>query len=499
MEEKSYKKYVMYAGWAISLIQLIISIVLEVMIIKMNLLPLKYVMFIGVALLIVDVAIAVAQKWFVPGIITKIISVILCVAMVVGCMYVNATDDTISKITGVTTKIDNINVYVLKDDKAETITDAKDYKFGILKELDRTNTDTVLKDFSEDLGQNIDTTEYEGLTELVDALYNGDVEAIVLNTAYIGIITEQSGYEDFESKVKSVYNKDIESQVQAEDPTLGENETEDPYKEYEDYLYNGDDIFTLYVSGIDTTGTPAVNRNSDVNILLTVNTNTRQILMISTPRDYFVPLSISNGVKDKLTHAGCYGIDVSVDTLEMLYGVNIDHYLKVNFSGFTKIIDSLGGVTVNSDYDFTAVSGQHYVVGANTLNGSEALAFARERHAFASGDRQRGKNQMAVIEAVINEMTSSSMLLNYTSVLSALSDSMVTDMSYDEISDLVKMQLSDMSGWDIVRYSVDGTGDEQMTYSLNSKNYVMVPDQSTVDHAKSLLSSIYNNTSISKD
>lgn len=493
MKNKDLKRIMMYSGWIICLVQLLISIILEVMIIKMNLLPLKYVFFIGIALVIIDVIFAVTQKWLIPGIVTKGISVILCVVMVVGCLYVNATDSTISKITGVTTKIDNINVYVLKEDKANKIVDAKDYKFGILTELDRANTDTVVKEWDEELGKKIDTAEYDGVTDLVDSLYNHDVQAIILNTAYIGVITEQEGFEDFNSKVKSISYKDIESQVKSEDSTKGENETEDPYKEYQNYLYNGDDVFTIYVSGIDTTGSPSVNRNSDVNILMTVNTNTRQILMISTPRDFYVPLSISNGVKDKLTHAGCYGIDVSVNTLEMLYGVNIDHYIKVNFSGFKKIINALDGIDVYSEYAFSAGEGFSYVKGINYLNGDDALAFARARHAFASGDRQRGKNQMAVIEAVINKMVSSSMLINYTSVLSALSDSMVTNMSYDEISDLVKMQLSNMSEWDIVRYSVDGTGDNQLTYSLNFKTYVMVPNQSTVDRAKSFLADIYNN------
>lgn len=130
-----------------------------------------------------------------------------------------------------------------------------------------------------------------------------------------------------------------------------EPETKDPYDQYKDYLYGGDDVFTLYVSGIDTNGSPMVNRNSDVNILITFNTKTRQILMINTPRDFYVPLSISNGVKDKLTHAGCYGIQVSVDTLQMLYGIKIDDYLKINFTGFVNVIDQLGGVNVYSEYD----------------------------------------------------------------------------------------------------------------------------------------------------
>ena len=272
---------------------------------------------------------------------------------------------------------------------------------------------------------------------------------------------------------------------------LSEAVTWDPYDQYKDYLYGGDDVFTLYVSGIDTNGSPMVNRNSDVNILITFNTKTRQILMINTPRDFYVPLSISNGVKDKLTHAGCYGIQVSVDTLQMLYGIKIDDYLKINFTGFVNVIDQLGGVNVYSEYDFTSVDGYSYKKGYNMLDGRLALSFARERHAFGSGDRQRGKNQMAVIKAIIDKCTSTDALLNYESVLGAIADSIATSMSKDEITDLIKMQLSDMKGWDIVTYSVDGKGDNLMTFSLTAPNYVMVPTEATVIKAKEYLAKIY--------
>jgi LCP family protein required for cell wall assembly len=162
----------------------------------------------------------------------------------------------------------------------------------------------------------------------------------------------------------------------------------------------------VYISGMDTWGHISVASRSDVNILAAVNPQTKQILLVSTPRDYYVPLSISGGAKDKLTHAGIYGIDVSEDTMEMLYDVDIDYYFKLNFSGFEGLIDAMGGITVWSDYDFTVDPIKHYVVGENQLTGLEALAFARERHAFAGGDRQRGTNQMNVIQSVIDKMCS---------------------------------------------------------------------------------------------
>ena len=183
-----------------------------------------------------------------------------------------------------------------------------------------------------------------------------------------------------------------------------------------------DEVYTVYVSGIDTRGAMTSSSRSDVNIILTINARTKQILMISTPRDYFVPLSISNGVPDKLTHAGIYGVNVSMDTLDMLYDININYYFRLNFGGFIKIIDALGGITLNSDYDFDSQNetGYHFNKGENHVNGEQALVFSRERYAFKEGDRQRGRNQMAVIQGVVDKVTQPSFLKNYLSVMDSL-------------------------------------------------------------------------------
>ena len=220
--------------------------------------------------------------------------------------------------------------------------------------------------------------------------------------------------------------------------------------------------------------------------------------MINTPRDYYIPLSISEGSHDKLTHSGAYGVDVTIDTLEMLYNVNIDYYVKINFDGFMDIIDELGGIRVYSDYDFTGYDSDvvnmtyHFNQGYNDLNGKQALIFARERHAFIDGDRQRGKNQMAVIEGIINKAMSTELLKNYTSIMDKVSDSVVTSMSYDEIAELVKFQLSESAKWEILKYSVTGTDANSTTFSTGSEEvYVMIPDEASVDKAKQYLEDIY--------
>ena len=253
-----------------------------------------------------------------------------------------------------------------------------------------------------------------------------------------------------------------------------------------------DEVYTIFVSGIDTRGGMTASSRSDVNIILTLNATTKQILMISTPRDYFVPLSISNGVPDKLTHAGIYGVNVCMDTLDMLYDININYYFRLNFAGFEQIIDALGGVNVNSDYDFDSgnTTGYHFNKGENHLNGEQALVFARERYAFKEGDRQRGRNQMAVIQGVVDKATQPAFLKNYLSVLDSLDGAFETNVPYDVMASLVRKQLDEGGSWQVLSYSVDGTGDTQKPYSMSSKAYVMIPDQNTVDKAKVLMKKV---------
>ena len=235
---------------------------------------------------------------------------------------------------------------------------------------------------------------------------------------------------------------------------------------------------------------------SDVNIIMSINKKTHNILMINTPRDYYVPLSISNGVRDKLTHAGVYGIECSRNTLEMLYGIQIDYYVKVNFSGFEKIIDSLGGVDVTLDYSATLSQAGNLTVhnGVNHFNGEQALAFARERYAYSDGDRQRGRNQMMIMEAAIKKACSPAIISNYTSVLSEVSKNVITDMSYDFIADLAQTQLNDMAAWNITQISVTGVGSySSTTYSMPGWSlYIMVPDEESVENAREQIRDNYN-------
>ena len=180
------------------------------------------------------------------------------------------------------------------------------------------------------------------------------------------------------------------------------------------------------------------------------------------------------------------------DTLDMLYDIDINYYFRLNFAGFEQIIDALGGVDVNSDYDFDSgnTTGYHFNKGENHLNGEQALVFARERYAFKEGDRQRGRNQMAVIQGVVDKATQPAFLKNYLSVLDSLDGAFETNVPYDVMASLVRKQLDERGSWQVLSYSVDGTGDTQKPYSMSSKAYVMIPDQNTVDKAKVLMKKV---------
>ena len=255
--------------------------------------------------------------------------------------------------------------------------------------------------------------------------------------------------------------------------------------------------FVVYLSGVDNRGELTENARSDVNILAVVNPVTKQAALINTPRDYYVDLAGTES-KDKLTHAGLYGVETSMATLGNLYGVDVDHYIRINFAGFISIIDAIGGVDVYADQAFTSVGSPGYydpttfAEGWNHLDGKSALAFARERHAFKTGDIQRGINQMKVIDAMANKLKSPTLLMSFSKLMDAAADCFVTSFSQEQISALVRMQLGDLASWDIQSYTVTGSGAKSSKcYSAKGQSlYVMKPDENSVNEAKALIAAV---------
>ena len=417
-----------------------------------------------------------------------VIMVLVLVVLMIGTKYLSRAVETLDSITTVDVEIAEVGVYVRQDDPAASLSQLQDYRFGILESLDRDNTDKTITELEKDLGADLDVTEYAGLAELADALLTNDaVDVIVFNSAYLDLYVDMEGYTDVSSRIRQVHTQTVETKI--ESVKKAEKDSWGIFTQEEEVKSNA---FAMYISGIDSRSGLISKSRSDVNILAVINPDTRQILLVSTPRDFYVPLPISNGVPDKLTHAGIYGVDVSIGTLEMLYDIEIDYYFRVNFSGFEQIVDALDGVTVYSDVAFTALN-EHYIrEGENHLYGEAALAFSRERYAFSDGDRRRGENQMKVIKAVIEKAMSPTLLTNYASIMESVSGSFETSMPYEKIAELVRNQLDNGGSWNIVSTSVNGSNDYRVPYSMSSEAYVMIPDQTTVDAAKAKIQQVYD-------
>lgn len=482
-------------GAVITIIVIMLSVVFMGLLAMTKMIPTIYMLIIGIVLAVIA-AIIWLLVWhtrytgrFIGG---TVLAVIMIAILAFGGFYINKTRSAISNISGETTEVTQMAVYVKSDDAADSVEATAGYTYGILSSLDRENTDGAVAHLNSQFGTEVQTKEYAGLTELADGILNGEVNAMLLNSGYLSVYEDMDGYTDFSTKIKEVGTVDVESTIQsAEESTPIEPIT----------TANGGKVYTIYLSGIDTRGEMTAKSRSDVNIIATVNTDTHEILLVSTPRDYFVPLSISGGAPDKLTHAGIYGIDVCMDTLGMLYDIDINYYFRINFGGFVKVIDALGGITVNSDYDFDSknILGYHFNKGENYLNGEQALIFARERYAFQEGDRQRGKNQMEVIRGVVKKALSPEILTSYSSILSSLDGCFGTNITYEEIAQILQQQLTNGGDWTIVSYSVNGTGATEKPYSMSQKAYVMVPDYNTVDKAKSLMEKVRNGEVVTQE
>lgn len=400
------------------------------------------------------------------------LSIVLSISQFTGMFYVTKANELMDKVGGASYKIDNMVVVVKKDDPAETLADVVDYSFGVQTTQDQVNTQLMLKDIEALFERSIITTEYEGITEEAQGLLNGEVQAIIYNEAFNAVIEE--AIEDYSSQVKVLYQYGIETEIIKEEVDIS-------------------NAFNIYISGIDVAGSISKNSRSDVNIIMTVNPDTKEILLTTTPRDFYVKIpGISGGSKDKLTHAGIYGVDASMRTLENLYGIDISYYARVNFTSLVKIVDSLGGVDVESDYSFSA-GGYSFQKGMNHLDGEQALAFSRERKSFSGGDKQRGKNQEAVIEAIIEKAMSPELLKNANEIIASVSDCVETNMTRDEMAKFINMQLEDPAIWGIESQAADGNGSSASCYSSGSQRlYVMIPNETVVAECSQKMQDVIN-------
>ena len=365
----------------------------------------------------------------------------------------------------------SMSVVVLKDSEVHNVTQL-DSVTGPT-DTDNENIQKLIADIKTSQSKELTVEQSTSYLAAYKSLVSGEAKAIVLNSVFENII--ESEYPDYASKIRKIYTKNITKEVAA--PKVSKNKS-----------------FNVYVSGIDTYGPISSVSRSDVNILMTVNQDSKKILLTTTPRDSYVPIADGgNNQKDKLTHAGIYGVDSSIHTLENLYGVDINYYVRLNFTSFLKLIDLLGGVDVYNDQEFTAhTNGKFYPVGNVHLDSEQALGFVRERYSLADGDRDRGRNQQKVIVAIIQKLTSTEALKNYSDIIQGLQDSLQTNMPIETMIDLINTQLESGGSYKVNSQDLKGTGRMGLpSYAMPDSNlYMMEIDDSSLATAKSAIQDV---------
>ena len=339
---------------------------------------------------------------------------------------------------------------------------------------DKDNIQQLMNDLKASQKKELSVEESSSYLAAYKNLLAGDTKAIILNSVFENII--ESEYPDYASKIKKIYTKELTKTVETPKNVKG-------------------DSFNVYISGIDTYGPISSVSRSDVNIIMTVNRETKKILLTTTPRDSYVPIADGgNNQKDKLTHAGIYGVDASIHTLENLYGIDLNYYARLNFTSFLKLIDLLGGVDVYNDQEFNAHTnnGKNYPVGTLHLDSKDALGFVRERYSLADGDRDRGRNQQKVIVAILQKLTSTEALKNYDSIIKGLQDSVQTNMPLETMINLVNAQLESGGIYKINSQDLKGTGRMDLpSYAMPDSNlYMMEISDSSLESVKAAINDV---------
>ena len=338
---------------------------------------------------------------------------------------------------------------------------------------DAENIKKLLDDIKTSQNKDLKVEDSSSYLAAYKSLLAGETKAIVLNSVFENLIEQE--YPDHAKKIKKIYTKELTKTVEA--PKSSQNKA-----------------FNIYISGIDTYGPISSVSRSDVNIIMTVNQETKKILLTTTPRDAYVPIADGgNNQNDKLTHAGIYGVDASIHTLENLYGIDLNYYARLNFTSFLKLIDLLGGVDVYNDQEFTLLQGKyHFPVGNVHLDSEQALGFVRERYSLANGDGDRGRNQQKVISAIIQKLTSAEALKNFDDIMQSLQDSVQTNMPPETMVSLVNAQLVSGGKYTVITRDLKGTGRMDLpSYAMpDSSLYMLEVDPNSLEALKTEIKDI---------
>lgn len=467
----SIKKFGKHGCW---LIMVLSAAYLLWSLYRFHILPLKYYILIFIVILLIIGAVIYCILGKKANRITKLLGCILSMALCICMLFmnikvVNKAQETVKAVSNGDIKTTEISVLVKKDSSYKDIKDLDGKQFGILKTIDRENTDFMLNRLSSQFTNEISKIEYKEFKDEIQGLQEGRTDAIIMNEGMRDAFSVIDG--SFEQETRVIYTLDRKEVLKN---LKANNITKDP--------------FIVYISGIDTNGSISKTSRSDVNMLAAVNPQKKELLLIFIPRDYYVPLQCPNGscetgAMDKLTHAGLYGVETSQATISKLLDIKINYNIRLNFDTLTTMVDALGGIDIYSDKELTTYTNNNcsYMKGNQHVDGACALAFARERYAYESGDRHRGENQQQVIEAMLKKFTKSNVIKNYESIMNAVQGMFQTNMTTDEITALIQMQIDDMATWKVTSLSADGTGDMLPTYSFGSQPlYVMHPEEKTI-------------------
>lgn len=479
----------------LSLIMVVFAFGIIYQIIKLQVLPDKLVVPIILIIVLFTAIMLVLLNFFTRGIATRIIYTFLIIAVSVvygfGNFYLYSTSKTLTKVTTQTGIVKNtVSVIALSSSSMSDVSDLNNAKVGSLKTIGKEGTQKSLKDIKKN-NVSVNNKKYDNVPGLIKALYDGDVDAVILNEAYRSNVLELEGYNAFNDETKVIhqtvfYTNDTNDALAVSDITTTP--------------------FNILISGNDSFGKLDEVSRSDVDMVVTVNPVTSTVLMTSIPRDSYVQeycddYACNYGANDKLTHTGIYGVDTTRDTIEQLLDIDINYTYRVNFTSMIDIVDALGGVdidvaegmAVSKFYSDSTLEGVHE--GTNHLNGKRALAYSRERKAYLDGDSQRARNQQQVLQAMVKKATSPELLKNYSSILNAISGAFDTNMTSDEITSFIKYQIQAMPGWKFEQYVLKGYSDMQVSAELGSAVSVIMLYQDSIHVASEKIQAVLDGKS----
>lgn len=483
---KEQNKFVKVFSILLSILLVVASFYLLYQLIKINVLPTKLLFLITIIFVLLDAIFVLLLCYFSKGVVSKLVCIVLTVVLMFGsCLggyYISKTGSLLTNITNVTKHAKNtVSVVVKQSSDIKNKSQLNGLSVGTLRTIGTQGSSKALKELSKD-GIVMNQSEYDSLSSMLEAFYNGEVDSIIINESSRSQILDMESYADFDNNTRVVYQ------------TSYKVENTDKANAVSDITSKP---FNVLISGSDTRGGFDENGRSDVIMVATVNPKTSTILLTSVPRDFYVTTACDaadgcmQGALDKITHTGIHGTNTTKRTVEQLLGIEINYTFKVGFDTVTDLVDALGGVDVYVEPGYAVTTSTFSVhEGTNHLDGQHALAYARERYSYTEGDRQRTKNQQQVLMGIVNEATKPSVITKYASIMDAMANTFSTTMSNEEISDLIKYQINNNPKWKMEQYMVDGTGDTLMCAELGDAASVMVPDQSTVKMAKDKINAV---------